>query len=124
MAKKKEGRTLWQHRFNLSSDIPDHMRLHEHLDRLANNDEASAWIIRTLVQGLVPEYKGSTEVTGLFGCQGKAPTIVKPTEEEVSALKLAFGPSKPEPRYEPTGDNPDEIIRQRKAAARQKFDKR
>lgn len=43
----------WSVRFELFPDDDDHVRLHEHLDGLADNGNASEWIRRTLLADLV-----------------------------------------------------------------------
>lgn len=49
---RKKDRMLWQHRFNLSSEYPEHKVLHAYLDKLADNDAASAWVIESLLAAL------------------------------------------------------------------------
>ncbi len=51
MSRKKE-RTVTRVHFNLSSANVDHERLRAHLDALAEDGEASAWIRRTLIAAL------------------------------------------------------------------------
>lgn len=62
MSRKKLDRTLWQHKFTLSSNNPDEMRLHEHLLELAEDDKAMQWIRDSLVSLLPSKTKRSTTV--------------------------------------------------------------
>lgn len=62
MSHKKNDREIWQHRFNLSSDNPDDVRLHDRLELLAKDNKAAQWIREALLAKLAPEYNGSTTV--------------------------------------------------------------
>ncbi len=44
MSRKKSDRLVWQHKFTLSSDNPDDVRLHEHLVELADQGVAAEWM--------------------------------------------------------------------------------
>lgn len=52
---RKKDRTLWQHRFNLSSDSAEQERLHEFLSQLAGEDGATAWMIEKLIAAMLDE---------------------------------------------------------------------
>ena len=63
MSRRKLDRTVWQHKFNLSSAKPDDVRLHEHLAKLAQDDKAMQWIRDSLVSLLPSKPKrGNTVV--------------------------------------------------------------
>ena len=63
MSRKKLDRTIWQIKFNLSSDNPDDVRLHEHLDMLAKDEKMRQWIRDSLVSLLPSKAKhGNTVV--------------------------------------------------------------
>lgn len=61
---RKKDRVLYQHRFNLSSEHLAHRCLHAYLDKLADSDEASAWVIESLLAALPDEARVACEETG------------------------------------------------------------
>lgn len=62
MPRKKKERVIWQQRFNLSSDNPDDVRLHDYLMMLAENGDAAKWMRDTLRNAVPSEYNNSTSV--------------------------------------------------------------
>jgi hypothetical protein len=82
---RKKDRELWQHRFNLSSDDPGQAKLHEYLDKLAENNEASEWIVKTLIAALPAMTK--QQLGRLF-----------------STLAVKNGRASDEPHYEPVDE--------------------
>jgi len=48
----KKNRTVWQHKFNLSSDNARHERLHDFLLKLAVENMATTWMIESLIDSL------------------------------------------------------------------------
>lgn len=63
MSRRKLDRTVWQHKFNLSSAKADDVRLHEHLLELADDAKAAQWIRDSLVSLLPSKPKhGNTVV--------------------------------------------------------------
>jgi hypothetical protein len=46
-------------RFELTAADNDHVRLHEYLDKLADSNQASAWIRETLIAALPSQPSGS-----------------------------------------------------------------
>lgn len=62
MSHKKSNREVWQHRFNLSSDNQDDVRLHEYLRSLAGDGEAAEWMRKGLTSLIPYKYNGGTTV--------------------------------------------------------------
>lgn len=60
---RKKDRVLYQHRFNLSSEHPAHRCLHAYLDKLADSDAASAWVIESLLAVLPDSAREACEET-------------------------------------------------------------
>ncbi len=53
----RKAKVVWQVRFNLDQNNPAHQRLHDHLSKLAEDGEASAWMIEALVAALPAQSK-------------------------------------------------------------------
>jgi len=55
---RKQARR-WSVRFELGPEDPDHVRLHEYLDGLAEKGDESEWIRETLIAALLSKPSGS-----------------------------------------------------------------
>lgn len=98
MSRVKRDRVVWQHRFNLSSDDPADVALHEFLQSQAESDGASQWIRRVLGNAIQSEYKSGTTVVPHNEPQQKAPNGVLRTFSP--APKPSQANRRSEPHYE------------------------